>query len=59
MSKVRIAPITKCTECPFHTFDGDEEFQWGKLWCDKLDREVNSDIPDDCPLPTVESLLGK
>jgi hypothetical protein len=47
--------IETCNSCPYmNVDDGYDERKWGKVWCDKLDRELKTiDIPDDCPLPIV------
>ncbi len=53
--RLRVVHIDTCEGCPFMNFDdGNDERKWGKIWCEKLDRELkNFEIPDDCPLPLV------
>lgn len=47
--------IDKCNDCPFFLFDGDEEEQWGKAWCQKRNVELTGDyageIDKNCDLP--------
>ncbi len=56
--------ITTCNECPFHNFDDSSEpKKWGISWCEQLDIPLTKhiqvdngsiEIPDECPLPTIE-----
>lgn len=48
--------IRNCGQCPHNTFDDRTiKDHHGKNWCERLDREVGDDIPDNCPLPIFKT----